>query len=305
MKKLLLIVNPCAGQRRAKRYLLDIVEIFNRAEYSVTVHITAAPGDGEAAVLRYADQVDRIVCCGGDGTFHEVVSGLMKCGAEIPMGYIPAGSTNDFAISLKLSPDLRRAARDAAMGTPVKLDVGSFGNGYFSYVASFGLFTQVSYTTPQNVKNILGHAAYVLGGIQELSQLRAYPLRLTLDDGTVIEDSFVFGAITNTTSVGGILTLDSALVDMADGNMELLLIRAPKNLMELGECVMALQKKTYNCNMLTFINISGVTIEAPQDMPWTLDGEQEPGHSAVTVRCLHHAISFVAPVPEKNPRLKP
>ncbi len=295
MKELLLVVNPCAGVKKARRYLMDIIEIFNRAGYAVTVHITAAPGDGEAAVLCHAHTAERIVCCGGDGTFNEVVSGLFKSGINLPLGYLPAGSTNDFATSLGLPADLRKAAHIAAAGTPLTLDIGCFGGRYFSYVASFGLFTKASYTTPQSMKNSLGHAAYVLSGIQELSQLKTYPLRFTLPDGTVVEDSFIFGAISNSTSVGGILTLDGSQVDMADGLMELLLIRAPKSLIELSECVWALQQKDYSHSMLTFLNTASLTVHAPADMPWTLDGELEPGHSQVDVQCIRHGITVLTP----------
>ena len=299
MKKVLLIVNPCAGQKKARRFLMDMVAILNRGDCQVLVHVTAAPGDGEAAVLRYAGEVDRILCCGGDGTFHEVVSGLLKCGREIPLGYIPAGSTNDFAASLKLSTNLLQATRDTVDGSPVKLDVGRFNDTYFSYVASFGMFTKVSYATPQSVKNIRGHAAYALGGIQELSQLKSYPLRFTLEDGTVIQDSFIFGAVSNTFRVGGILTLDAAQVDMSDGSLELLLIRTPRNLLELSECVVALQQKNYNGSLLTFVKTAALTVQAPEKMPWTLDGEMENGCNQIEIRCMHHAISVIAP-PKKE-----
>ncbi len=176
---------------------------------------------------------------------------------------------------------------------PMEVDVGSFDGRYFSYVASFGVFTRTSYTTPQNVKNALGHAAYVLGSIQELSQLRSHQVRFELPDGKVIEDSFLFGAISNSTSVGGILTLAEEHVDMSDGKFELLLVRAPKDLMELADCVRAIQKQTYNCAMLTFINTSSVKVTAPADMNWTLDGEKEEGHDTVEVECLHHAIRVI------------
>lgn len=290
MDKMLLIINPCSGQRKAKKLLTDIIGIFNRVGYAVLTHVTGCPGDGESAVLRYAAQVDLVVCCGGDGTFNETVSGVLKSGIDIPIGYIPAGSTNDFAASLHLSTDILEAARNIAEGTAVRLDIGCFGGRYFSYIASFGAFTKTSYTTPQNVKNVLGHAAYVLSGIQELSQLRSYPLRFELSDGTVIEDRFLFGAISNSTSVGGILTLSPDKVDMADGRFELLLIRAPKDPHELRECVRALQQKTYNCAMITFLNTDKVTVFAPEDMSWTLDGEFEPGHLQTDVQCLHKAI---------------
>ena len=293
MKKLLLIINPCAGQKKAKKQLTEIIDIFNRADFAVITHITSGSGDAEAACIRFADQVDQIVCCGGDGTFNETVSGVLKSGKDIPIGYIPAGSTNDFASSLRLSGDLLQAARDIAEGQPKRLDIGLFGDRYFSYVASFGAFTRTSYTTPQNMKNTLGHTAYVLSSIQELSQIRSHPLRFTLSDGSIIEDTFLFGAISNSTSVGGVLTLAPDRVDMADGKLELPLIRAPKDLFELGECVRALQQKTYNCEMITFRSTDAVTVSAPEALCWTIDGEQETGHTQIEVSCLHHAIAVI------------
>ncbi len=292
-KTLLLIVNPCAGQRKAQKGLSDIVDVFNRADLRVLTYLTAAPGDCERAVLKYAEDVDLVVCCGGDGTFNEATSGVLKSGKALPIGYIPAGSTNDFAASLHLSSDLRQAASDIVNGKTIALDVGDFAGRYFSYVASFGAFTKTSYATPQTVKNLLGHAAYVLNGIQELSQLRTHTLRFELPDGEVIEDSFVFGAITNSTSVGGILTLSDNTVDLSDGVFELMLIRMPKDLTELADCVRAIQKQTYDCTMLTFRKAAHFHITAPSDMPWTLDGEMEPGHDELDVTCMHHAIQLL------------
>ena len=292
-KTVLLIVNPCAGQRKAQKGLADIIAIFNRANYRVLTYMTAAPGDCELAVQRYADDVDLVVCCGGDGTFNETTSGILKSGKNLPMGYIPAGSTNDFAASLHLSSNLQKAARDIACGSALCLDVGSFAGRYFSYVASFGIFTRTSYTTPQTVKNLLGHAAYLLSGIQELSQLRTHALRFELPDGEVIEDSFVFGAITNSTSVGGILTLSDNTVDLSDGIFELMLIRMPKDLLELADCVRALQKQTFDCPMLTFRKASHFHVTAPEDMPWTLDGEMQTGKAEIDIQCLNKAIQFI------------
>lgn len=293
MEKLLLIINPCAGQKKAKKQLTEIIDIFNRADFAVITHITSGFGDAEAACVRFADQVDRIVCCGGDGTFNETVSGVLKSGRNIPIGYIPAGSTNDFASSLHLSSDLLQATQNIVDGQPKQLDIGLFGKRYFSYVASFGAFTRTSYTTPQNMKNALGHTAYILSGIQELSQIRSHPLRFALSDGSIIEDKFLFGAISNSTSVGGILTLAPDRVDMADGKLELLLIRAPKDLFELSDCVRALQQKTYNSPMITFLSTDSVSVSAPEEMCWTIDGEQEPGHTETSICCLHHAIQII------------
>ena len=190
MKKLLLIINPCAGQQKGKKLLADIIGIFNRADSAVIAYITSGPGDAEAACIRYANQVDRVVCCGGDGTFNETVSGVLKSGKDIPIGYIPAGSTNDFAASLRLSSGLLQAARDIVEGQPKRLDIGQFGKRYFSYVASFGAFTKASYTTPQSIKNALGHTAYVLEGIKEISKIRPWHVRFEMDD-TVLEGDYI------------------------------------------------------------------------------------------------------------------
>lgn len=295
MKKMLLIMNPCSGKKKANRCLAEIIAILNEAGFDVTVHMTSARGDGTAVARERAKEFDVLVCAGGDGTFNEVISGLLQSGADIPIGYIPSGSTNDFANSLGLSKNLLQAARDIAEGEPVPYDVGQFGERYFSYVASFGAFTKTSYATSQSVKNMLGHLAYILGGIKELPSLRGYQVRLETDEGQVFEDSYLFGAISNSTSVGGILTLDPGLVDMNDGLFELLLIKCPSNLLELNECILALTKQDYSSKMLTFCPARAVTITADEDMDWTLDGEHEPGHETVTVRIVHDAIRVLVP----------
>ena len=293
MKKLLLVVNPRAGQRKVDRLLMKIIDIFNRSDYEVITHITAASGDCENMVLHYANAIDLVVCCGGDGTFNETVSGVLRSGVDIPVGYIPAGSTNDFANSLDLSTNILRAAKDIVSGRAERFDVGTFAGRHFSYVASFGAFTRTSYSTPQSVKNALGHLAYVLGGIQELSHIKPHHLRFELPDGRSIEDDFIFGAVSNSTSVGGILTLAPDRVDMADGLFEILLIRAPKDLKELTECLVALQKQTYNCAMITFLSTPSVTVTAPEAMDWTLDGEQQKGMANIHIQCLHQKLQLV------------
>ena len=293
MKRILLIVNPCSGKQAAKRHLADIIDIFNRADYAVLTHLTACVADGEAAVLRYADQVDMVVCCGGDGTFNETVSGVLKSGKDLPIGYIPAGSTNDFAASLNLSTDLLQAARDIVEGTPQQVDVGSFDGRYFSYVASFGAFTKASYATSQSLKNVLGHAAYILSGVKELFNIKSVPLRLELADGTVIEDSFLFGAVSNSTSMGGILSLSPDQVDMSDGQLELMLVREPRSMLELTQCVQAIYKHTYQCDMITFLSTSGIRITTQELLDWTLDGEQEPGKNQIAIDCVQRAIRVI------------
>lgn len=292
MKKMLFIMNPCSGQKRANRFLPEILSTFNEAGYDVLVHMTAGPGDGDKTVCRLGAGMDAVVCCGGDGTFNDVVSGLLHSGLDVPVGYIPAGTTNDFANSLKLPTDVMEATRAIVDGTPVAYDAGKFGDRYFSYVASFGAFTRASYATPQNIKNALGHTAYVLEGIQELSQLRKEHVRMDIG-GRIVEDDFLFGAISNSTSVGGILTLDPSQVDMRDGLLEVLLVRAPRNLGELTECIQALKSQKYNCEMITFCSAPRITVYSDPDMPWTLDGEREEGHGEVVVENQHLAVKLL------------
>ena len=298
MKKMLFVMNPYSGTRRANKYLTDIVALFNGAGYEVTIHMTAGQGDATRVVEERCADKDLIVCCGGDGTFNETITGLLRAGKKIPVGYIPAGSTNDFAVSLKLSPNIMQAAQDIVDGEPVACDMGKFGERYFSYVASFGAFTRATYTTPQSIKNMLGHTAYLLEGINELSQIRNEHVRLEID-GEVVEDDFLFGAISNSTSLGGILKLNPELVDMSDGQMEILLVRAPQNLTELAECLQALQAQKYNCAMITFQSAKKIRIFANPFMPWTLDGERDDGHEQVDVENIHHAIHIVKRV-EQN-----
>ena len=238
-------------------------------------------------------EMDIVVCCGGDGTFNETVAGVMQCGREVPVGYIPAGSTNDFAASLKLPTEPLEAAQEIVEGEPVAYDAGSFCGRFFSYVASFGAFTRTSYTTPQSIKNALGHTAYVLSGISELSQIRPEHIRMEIN-GETVEDDFLFGAICNSTSVGGILTLDPKQVDMADGKLEVLLVRSPRSLLELTECIAAVQSQQYNnCEMITFRSGSEIRITADPNMPWTLDGEREDGHREIREVNNHLAYRLV------------
>ena len=292
MKEMLFILNPRAGMRKAAKVLADILDIFNRADYAVQVYVTAGQNDGVSAVKKFAPGKDLVVCCGGDGTFNETVTGLMEAGLDLPVGYIPAGSTNDFATSLKLPTDPIAAARQIVNGSPERLDAGKFGDRYFSYVASFGAFARASYSTPQNIKNALGHTAYLLEGIHELSQIRKIPMRIQLED-EVLEDDYLFGAVCNSTSIGGILTIDPNQVDMGDGMFEVLLVRAPRDLAEITECILAVQKQQYNCRMMTFRSVKSVKIFADKAMDWTLDGEKASGGEEISVENLHHAIRLI------------
>lgn len=292
VKRVLMIMNPNAGQKRGKRFLADILELFRENEYVTTVMLTTCQGDAISLVKKHAAGMDLIVCVGGDGTFNEVVSGVLQAKLSIPIGYIPAGSTNDFANSLKLPKNMLKAAQKIVDGTPHTFDVGRFDDRYFSYVASFGAFTKASYSTPQNVKNALGHLAYILEGVKDIPSIR--PLHLRFEMPTeVIEGDYLFGAISNSTSVGGILTLNPEIVDMNDGKFELLLIKAPTTIVELNEIIVALTTQNYGYSSITFATASEMTVYASPEMDWTLDGEREEGKEKRCVKNLHSAIQLI------------
>ncbi|MDD5926779.1 MAG: YegS/Rv2252/BmrU family lipid kinase [Firmicutes bacterium] len=291
-KKALIIINPCSGTKRANKYLTDIVDIFTTAGYVCTVLTTTKRGDGTIYAREYASKVDLITAIGGDGTFNEVASGVIESGERVPIGYIPAGSTNDFASSLEIPKNILAAARDVVNGEPVSFDVGSFNGRNFSYVASFGAFTKASYATPQNVKNALGHLAYILEGINSIASIRKEHMIIEAG-GQVYEDDYIFGAISNSTSLAGILTLNPKLVDMSDGLFELLLIKAPKDPIDLAEIIYMLNSQNYESNNLVFINCSEFRIHADKNTSWSLDGEYQEGCEEIEVKNLHHAIELM------------
>ena len=292
MRKLLLLVNPNAGQRRVNKLLTEVIGVFNEGGCEVTVFLTTGPGSGIRIVEDRAKDYDLVVCAGGDGTLNETITGILRSGAECPIGYIPCGSTNDFAATLKLSTDIVQAARDIMLGKPEEYDLGRWGERYFTYIASFGAFTRVSYSTPQNLKNALGHLAYVLSGITELPQIRSIPIRLEMD-GEIVEGKYLFGAVSNSTSVGGVITLDPHLVDLRDGKFEVILVRLPRDPAELAQCITALQNHTYDSAAITFRSVSRLRVHQDPALLWTLDGERAEGAEEIRIENLHRAIRLV------------
>ena len=293
MKHLLLIMNPAAGTQRANPHLPEILSVFGRAGYVCLTFMTQKRGDGIALAAKYGEWADLIVCIGGDGSFNEVISGVIRAGLQTPIGYIPAGSTNDFAASLGLPKNVIQAAQYIVSGHPRPYDVGRFRDRYFTYVASFGAFTKTSYATSQSVKNALGHLAYVLGGIKELSSIRRYHVAVTLEGGVREEGDYIFGAVSNSTSVGGILSLDPEIVDMNDGLFELLLVKYPKNAAELAEVILALTSQKYDAHSLVFRPARRLKVEADPGMDWTLDGEFAQGSPEISIENLHSAVNIM------------
>ena len=281
-KRMLFVFNPKAGKGKIKTHLLDIVDIFNKGGYEVIIRATQGPKDAYAQVKEYADQVDLIVCSGGDGTLDEVVTGIVEMDSKTPLGYIPAGSTNDFGGSLGLPKNMVHAAETIVKGNDFACDVGSFNQDIFVYIAAFGLFTDVSYETGQDMKNVLGHMAYLLEGMKRLPAIRSYPMRVTYDDTTIVDD-FIFGMITNSVSVGGFKRITGKNVKLDDGVFEVTLIKRPKNPMELNNIMVSLLNRDIDTDAMYCFRTSKLEITSTDPLPWTLDGEYGGTHTKVVI----------------------
>ena len=293
LKSLHLIINPNAGTRQGRRFLPEMISIFNRAGYLCSVYVTEKRGDAVDFARAHAGEADLVVACGGDGTLKEVITGLQLGGHKPSLGYIPCGSTNDFASGLELPLAPLLACDSIVLGNPRPLDVGLFGSDrYFSYTASFGAFTSVSWSTSQNVKNVLGHAAYILEGIRSLADIHPIHMKVTAD-GNEYEDDYIFGAVCNSTSLGGVLKLDDSEVHMSDGLFEALLIPFPPDLLVLNRILTALRTHCYDDPSLYFLRASSFVFEGAPEITWTLVGEAAEGTSRVEIKNIHNAISLI------------
>ena len=292
MKKLLFIVNPRAGKTKSTAPLFDAVSAFSRAGYLVRVFVTEAGGQARDIAAKWGGQYDLVVCAGGDGTLNETISGLMQLEQRPPLGYLPNGSTNDFAASLHLHTTVATAARAVAGGIPYSLDIGRHNDRYFAYVASFGAFTRSSYSASQAAKNALGHFAYILEGLGDLDSLRPY--RCAIDaDGEHFEGDFIFGAVCNSTSLGGLVKLDPKHVSMDDGTLELLLLRMPKTALDLQNLITAMTRMQYDYPGVIFRHVKNVVLTTNENISWSLDGEYAASAPRVDIQCLPGAIELV------------
>ena len=271
-RRAFLIINPVSGKRAVIRYIPDIVRALMDQGYLVTTAVTSRRGEGRELAAAYGADYDLVCCTGGDGTLNEVMSGLASAAIDVPIGYIPCGSTNDFAVSRSLSTDIPTAAKRMAGGTCKRYDVGRFGDSYFSYVAAFGAFSWLSYTTDQNLKNMLGHTAYILDAFKDLNKIKPIHLHL-LANGVAYDDDYIFGAVCNSTSVAGPITLPGSVVDTCDGSFEVLLIKMPKDIVDLEEIVRGLLGQDYSSPLIDFFQTKELDIDTPPDLEWALDGE--------------------------------
>ena len=292
MKKLLFVVNGHSGKGQIKNKLLDIIDIMIKEGYHVQVHTTQEREDATKVVREQAKYYDLVVCSGGDGTLDEAVTGMMQSEVRTPLGYIPAGSTNDFANSLEIPKDMIQAAKTAVLGVPFSCDVGEFNGDYFIYVAAFGIFTDVSYATSQELKNALGHVAYILEGAKRLHTIKSYHMRVEYD-GNEIEGDFLLGMITNSTSVGGFKNMTGKDVKLDDGLFEVTLIHKPKNIIELNTIIASLTNLKDETDLIDSFRADCVKFFSEGEIPWTLDGEFGGDHKEVQIKDHCKAVDIM------------
>ena len=273
LRPAMLIINPVSGKKQILKHIPEIIRILMDGGYMVTTMISSRRGEATEFTRRYGRDFELICCAGGDGTLNEVLSGMAAEGMDVPLGYIPCGSTNDFAMAHGMATDILQAAKNIASGRQQRFDTGRFGERYFSYVAAFGAFSWLSYTTAQSRKNMLGHTAYILDGIKDLHKIR--PERLSISArGVTYSDEYIFGAVCNTLSVAGTLELPKEVVDTADGLFEVLLIRKPDTIHDLEEIVHGLIRQDYSSPYIKFFQSDSIDIINSPGLEWALDGER-------------------------------
>ena len=300
-RKLLFVVNPYAGKAAIRSHLLRIVDIFVRSGWMPTVYTSQRSGELPAFVAREASKYDLVVCSGGDGTLNETLNGLMHLERRPPLGYIPAGTTNDFASSLGISKTMTKAAQGVVDGVPVSVDVGRFNERYFAYVAAFGAFTDVTYATPQQFKNSLGRLAYLVEGAQRLSALKTYPLHLEYDGGET-DGEFLVGIVSNSSYVAGLPVGRWIDTSMSDGLLEVSLVRKPNQIIELTRVASSLVKGELDPELIFSVKTRQLRITSPEPIPWTLDGEYGGSPSEVNIENLHRSLTIHLPVESLRPK---
>jgi len=291
-KKLLFVYNPKAGKAQIRTKLADILDIFAGAGYEMTVFPTGKRDDARKIVAGRRKDYNLVVCSGGDGTLDETVTGMIQSGFNTPIGYIPAGSTNDFGGSLSLPKNMVKAARIIVEGKGFPCDIGSFNDDVFVYIAAFGLFTDVSYETGQDMKNVLGHMAYILEGMKRLPAIRSFPMRASYEGKTIVDD-FIFGMITNSVSVGGFKNITGKNVKLDDGVFEVTLIKRPRNPVELNNIMISLLNRDIDTDAMYCFRTAELALEATEPVAWTLDGENGGIHKSVHIRNLHQAVEIM------------
>lgn len=291
-KKMLFVYNPKAGKAMIRNKLVDILDIFAANDYEVTICPTRRHDDATEIITNRGEDYDLVVCCGGDGTLGETVKGMIASEIRTPIGYIPAGSTNDFAASLSIPTDMTKAANIIVNGKPFTCDIGDFNGEMFIYVAAFGIFSEISYSTGQQVKNALGHSAYILSGGKSIFNAKPQHVRVMSDDIN-IEDDFIYGMVSNSDRVGGFKGIMGKDVNLSDGQLEVTLIKSPKSPQDLNKILFALIDKTLDTDLIYSFHTTDVTFECEEGIRWALDGEDGGSHTFTRIRAIKGAIDIV------------
>ena len=294
MPKMLFIFNPHAGKSEISKELLEIVDIFTKGGYDVVAHPTQAPMDAFKIVRDHGAEYNLIVVSGGDGTLSEAVEGVLTLPEKdsINLGYIPSGSTNDFAVSLGIPKNMEDAARLILDGKPFKCDIGRFNNKRFNYVAGFGAFTDVSYETPQETKNVFGHLAYIFEGILRLTSIPHYDMKIEYD-GNKVEGSFVLGMVMNTNSVAGINSGNMVKADLSDGLFELLLVKSPSSMADFKDVITGILGGETTGDGFLLEKVKSVTFETDDEIKWTLDGEFGGNDKKAEISVMEGAVNLI------------
>lgn len=291
--KALIIINPVAGMKKVNKHLLEIVMMLSDAGYECQVQTTHPTNSATSIAEKYATENTLIVCAGGDGTLNEVVAGCLKNNIHPEIGYIPAGSTNDFANGLKLPMNPLKAMKNILIGEPQKIDIGMFNDRPFMYTASFGIFTKASYNTPRELKNSLGYMAYLLEGTKELADIKSYYLKIEAEN-KIIEGDFIFGGVCNSKQIGGgVVKFDDEMVDLNDGLLEIFMVRYPKTLPEFMQLILDLNTNNYNSPMIEFLSVNSAKITTNDEIDWTIDGEYQRGTKEIEIKNIHSGLTLI------------
>lgn len=293
-KRMLFVYNPHAGKARIRSNLLDIIDVFAKAGYELTVYPTQQHGDATRAVMSRRAGFDLVACSGGDGTLNEVITGMMRSEEKLPVGYVPAGSTNDFASSIAIPSNMLKAANAVVNGRRMPCDIGSFNEDYFVYVAAFGMFTDVAYETDQNLKNTFGYFAYIMEGARRLGTFQSYHMKIEFN-GVMLEDDFMFGMITNSKSVGGMKHLTGGNVRLDDGEFEVMLVKTPATMVDLQEILLSLVAGRGDAKYVFSFRTSHIVFNMDTSVAWTLDGESGGSLKRVEITNRNKAVEMIVP----------
>lgn len=292
-KKLLFIYNPHAGKSKIKNWLSDIIELFVKHGYEVVIYATLGKKDAKKIVIDCLKQAEYeyVVCSGGDGTLNEVINGIMNSSQKPKIGYIPSGTTNDYAYSINVPKNMLKAAQVVLNGEVLSYDIGEINGKYFTYTAAFGLFTDAAYETPQTSKNILGRLAYILEGVKRLPNWKSYRMEIHSGD-RIFSDNFIYGMVANSNSVGGFKGLTGKDVRLDDGQFEGIFIKVPQNVLDLQSIINDLLTGNINSEHIFSIPVKEIQLISEESVPWAIDGEYGGEYQTVNIRNYKQAIKI-------------